>query len=193
MPHIAEEIWHKLGGEELVIKNEFPQAVDIKYYPLIDLGEELIKETVADVENVIKLTGKTPKYIFIYTAGSWKHKVYEIIRREKAFDKIMKTAAQDPELKVSMNCPAEQIFRQPVSMNDVQRVTKQLIKNAHSLHEKLSDKEEYTILNDAIDFFKKQFSCDVFVLYDTARLPNREAGHEKAKNALPNKPAIVLE
>jgi len=69
----------------------------------------------------------------------------------------------------------------------VQRVTKQLIKNAHSLPQTLSDKEEHKVLKDAEEFFKKQFACNVFVLKDS------EGKHEKSKNALPDKPAIVIE
>ncbi len=173
MPHVAEEFWHVLGGKELVINAKFPEADEKKIDETVEKGENLVKETVGDIENVIRLVGKQPQNIYIYTAGAWKHKLYDIIKNEKTFDKVMKLTAQDPELKTKMN--------------DVQRVTKQLIKNAHSLPATLSEKEEYETLKNAEEFFKKQFNCEVFVLKDS------DGKHDKAKNALPNKPAIVLE
>ena len=71
--------------------------------------------------------------------------------------------------------------------NEVQRITKQLIKNAFALPSILDEKEEMDALHDALDFFKKHFSCEVSILKD------ENGKHEKARNALPGKPAIVLE
>ena len=173
MPYVAEEFWHKLGGKGLVVSAKFPKADDKKIDETAEMGENLVKETLADIENVIKLIGKQPQNIYIYVAGAWKHKLYEMIKKEKAFDKVMKLAAQDPELKTIMN--------------DVQRVTKQLIKNAHSLPETLSEKGELVALQDAITFFERELKCKIFLLHD------KDGKHEKSKNALPNKPAIMLE
>jgi hypothetical protein len=72
-------------------------------------------------------------------------------------------------------------------MKDVPRVVNQLVKNAYSLPEVLSEKEEMAALKDALEFFKKEFSCEVAV--DT----EEKSSHPRAKNAMPGKPAIVLE
>ncbi len=173
MPHIAEEIWHMLGGKELVVQKDFPESDEKKINEDVEHGEELIKETRADIENVIKLTGKKPARIFIYTASDWKHALYKIVGNEKAMDKIMKVASADPVLKQKMN--------------DVQRVTRQLVKNAYALPKTLGASEEEEALSEACEFFKNEFSCEILVKQDS------EGTHEKAKNAIPGKPAIVLE
>ncbi len=173
MPYISEEFWHKLGGNGLVVNAKFPKADEKKIDDRAEQGENLVKETLADIEKIVKLVGKQPQTVYIYVASAWKHKLYEIIKKERAFDKVMKLTTQDQELKTRMQ--------------DIQRITKQLIKNAHSLPEILNDKEEFSILKDAEGFFAKQLNCNVSVLSD------KDGKHEKSKNALPNKPAIMLE
>lgn len=175
MPYSAEEFWHALGGRGLAAETAFPEHDDKKIDDGTEMGEALVKNTAADTENVARLLGKQPRAVYIYCASAWKHRIYEIVREQKAFDKVMKTAAQDPKLRTMMS--------------DVQRVTKQLIKNAYALEERLDEKEELKALGGAELFFKKQFNCSVVVLSEDAARP----GHARAKNAMPGKPAIVLE
>ena len=173
MPYITEEFWQMLGNKELIISQKFPEYDELKIDKKSELAEDFIRDTGADIESIIKLLGKKPQKIYIYVASDWKHNMHDIVKQEKTFDKIMKSASRDSELKKIMP--------------EVQRVAKQLVKNAYSLQETLSVKEEYGALSNAIDFFKNQFSCGIFVMHE------KDGKHERAKNALPGKPAIVIE
>jgi len=173
MPHFAEEFNEILGGKEFVSSAFFPEADESKIDEGIEKGEELIKEVVDDVENVSKLIGKKPSKVFVYVASDWKRKLYGILKKEKRLDSVMKAASSDDELKKQMK--------------GVQKMTKQLMKNVHSLPEILSGDEELSALEDAKEFFKSEFSAEVEIL------PEENGKHPKAQNALPNKPAIVLE
>jgi len=173
MPHITEEFNEILGEKVLIAKSSFPEADESKINENIEKGEELVKEVINDVENVSKLIGKKPSKVFVYIAAEWKRKLYGILKKEKKFDSVMKVAASDDELKKQMK--------------GVQRISKQLMKNVHSLPDVLDSKEELSALEDANEFFKKEFSAEVTIL------PEEKGKHPKAQNALPNKPAIVLE
>ena len=72
-------------------------------------------------------------------------------------------------------------------MKEVQGAAKQLMKNVHSLPTPIPQKDELEALNDAAGFLAKEYSCQVEVL------PEEQPKHEKAKSALPDKPAIVIE
>ncbi|MBI5051385.1 leucine--tRNA ligase, partial [Candidatus Micrarchaeota archaeon] len=171
VPHHAEEIYHSLGGKGFAMNQNFPEAGAVEKKK--KKGEELVKQSLSDVENVKKILGKEPKEIYIYVALEWKGKLYSLIREHKSFEKVMKEAAADPELKSKMQ--------------DVQRITKQLMKNAHSLPEVLSEKDELETLTESDSFFETELKCEVHVRSEA------EGKHERAKNALPGKPAIVLE
>ncbi|MDO8554277.1 MAG: leucine--tRNA ligase [Candidatus Micrarchaeota archaeon] len=171
MPHLAEEFWNLLGEKKTISK--FPEYNDKKINEKIERGEELVKQTLDDALNIAKLLGKKPEKIYIYVASEWKRKLYNIVKNEKAFDKVMKTTSQDSELRTHMQ--------------DVQRITKQLMKNAYSLQEIENEKDELATLKDAEEFLTKELDCPVNVASDSG------AKHERAKNALPGKPAIVLE
>lgn len=84
-PHIAEELWQKLGHNESISFAEFPEfdakwlVEDAKEYPVsfngkmrfkmelpMDLTKEQIQEAVMSDERTIKqLDGKTPKNVII--------------------------------------------------------------------------------------------------------------------------------
>jgi leucyl-tRNA synthetase len=173
MPYHAEEFWEMLGKKPFVSCTPFPVANERAIDEKVEMGEELVKSVAADIAHLEKILNKKPKKIDVFVANEIKRKIYEIVRSEKQLDKIMKIAAQDHQLKTHMDV--------------VQRVTKSLIKNAHSLPLALSTKEELDALKDAEAFLSKEFGCPVSVMEED------ESKHEKAKNALPNKPAIVLE
>lgn len=173
IPHHAEEFWEHIGGKGLVSFSEFPEAEENKINDGIEKGEELIRAVHADVDKISKLIGKKPEKAFVYVASQWKRDVYEIIRKERSFDKLMKAASADQKLKMHMN--------------EIAGMAKQLMKNAHSLPETLDEETEFVSLKDAEGFLGKEFECKVTVLMD------RDGKHPKAKNANPGKPAIVIE
>ncbi|NYZ77482.1 leucine--tRNA ligase [Candidatus Micrarchaeota archaeon] len=178
MPHIANEFWEMLGHKELIDFEKFPAADEKAISDEIEQAEDFIRQARDDLEKLVSLvqgkTGKKAGIITLYIAGDWKRKVYEIFRKEKALDKTMKAVQQDAKLKAHAK--------------DVPAMLKPLMRNVHALPEMaMSEKEELEILEDAKDFFEAEFSCKIEILSDA------EAKHEKARNAMPGKPAIVIE
>ena len=178
IPHIANEFWEKLGHKTLIDFEKFPKADEKAIDDEIERAEEFIRLTRDDMEKITTLvekkTGKKTEKITIYIAGDWKRKAYDILRTEQSIDKVMKTVQADKKLKGYAK--------------DVPAMIKPLMKNIRALPEiKMNEKEELEILKDAKEFFEDEFSCKVEVL------PDSKPKHEKAKNAMPNKPAIVIE
>jgi leucyl-tRNA synthetase len=173
MPHYAEEFWHTLGGKGLVVNEEFPEANEKAIDESIERGEEVVQKAKDDIANLQKLLNMKPKKISIFVANKTKGRIYDLIAAEKAFDKVMKAASADSELKKHMDV--------------VQRMTKSLIKNAYSMGKALPADEELEALKEAEKFFANEFRCEVSVVSEDG------AKHDKAKNALPGKPSIVFE
>ncbi len=69
-PHIAEELWQKLGKKSLVSLESWPQADESKIAPEIEKQEQLLEQTISDINNIIKLLkekqNKSPNTIYLY-------------------------------------------------------------------------------------------------------------------------------
>jgi len=78
-PHIAEEIWEKLGNSELASKSAWPSSVGIEIDSKSIQTETLLKSIIDDINNILKVTKIFPKKITIYTAEQWKSKAYNSI------------------------------------------------------------------------------------------------------------------
>ncbi len=178
IPHIANEFWEKLGRKTLVDFEKFPKADEKAIDEGMEKAEEFISLTRDDIEKIIglveKKTGKRPEKITLYVAGGWKRKAYDILRKEKSIDKVMKAVKGAKELEKHAR--------------DIPGMVKPLMKNIHTLPEiKMDEREELGILEDAGEFLEGEFSCRVEVL------PDSKPKHDKARNAMPGKPAIVVE
>jgi leucyl-tRNA synthetase len=170
MPHYAEEFWEQLGGKGFVSFAPFPVADASKVDDAVERGEELIRKVHGDVEKISGLIKKKPARVTVYVASGWKRKLYGMAKANPSFEALMKAAAAE-------NMP----------MKEVQAVAKQVMKNIHSPVLPLSQAEELDALKDAEAFLAKEYACPVEVL------PEEQARHDKARSALPDKPAIVLE
>jgi leucyl-tRNA synthetase len=170
MPHYAEEYWELLGGKGFVSLAPFPVPDASKINDGIERGEELIRGVHGDIEKISGLINKKPSKVTVYIASEWKRRLYGMAKANPSFEALMKAAAAEK-----------------LPMKEVQNVAKQIMKKVHSLVLPLSQKEELDALKDAGAFLSTEYSCPVEVL------PEEQAKHEKARSALPDKPAIVLE
>lgn len=169
MPHYSEEFWEKLGNKPFIANVPFPSFEENANQPEIELGEELVKKTYEDIEKISAIIGKKPELIKIFIASDWKRQIYELVRKHKKFDLVMKEASE-------LGLP----------MKDASTTVKQLLKNAHSLPAILNSKNEMDSIMDASVFLSKEFNCEILVLNE------EEGGHDKAKSALPGKPSIAI-
>ena len=77
-PHIAEEMWEKLGNSEMVSKSAWPKDEEQTDDKAVQ-NESLLSSVMNDISNITKVTKIIPKKIIIYTADSWKSKAYHKI------------------------------------------------------------------------------------------------------------------
>jgi len=170
MPHYAEEFWETLGGKGFVSLAPLPKADESKIDDALEQGEELVKQVHADIEKISGLIGKKPTKVTLFVAAPWKRKLYQIAKANPSFDALMKAANAEK-----------------MPMKEVATVAKSVMKNVHGLPSVLSEKEEFDALDDAKGFLGREYSCEVLVAKEEG------AVHPKAKSALPNKPAILIE
>jgi leucyl-tRNA synthetase len=188
-PHICEEIWESMGNNE-------PEFVSLAPYPEHDpeltdntaeLGEELISNTLSDIEEIIKVTKINPNKIVIYTSPEWKNESYK--RALKMHNEgnlnignLMKDLMQDPIIKSYGK--------------EVQKFVQKIAPNITSMDREKFDKiynadlDEDSVLKENLRFFEKETGCTVEI--DNADNPQYDPDN-KSRYATPLKPAIYIE
>jgi len=65
-PHISEEVWDKLGYKSLLAKSSWPEINKSKINKRAEQSEEAIRKTISDIKQILKITGKRAKQIYLY-------------------------------------------------------------------------------------------------------------------------------
>ncbi|MFB6219298.1 MAG: leucine--tRNA ligase [Halobacteriaceae archaeon] len=162
-PHLCEELWVGLGGEELVAVSDWPAAGDIPD----DYGLErrLVENTRADVRDIVEVADiDDPRQVTLAVAPEWKHEALTAVRE-----------AAEPAAAVEAAVPedGDEEFRA------------YLHENARSLAPELPPDRERAALERAAWLVADEFGADVEVL------AAGEAGG-LADRARPGKPAIDI-
>ena len=175
IPHVCEELWQILGNKSFVSLEKWPEFNESEINEEAEAGEELVKNLISDINEVIKLVGKEPKKIKLFVAESWKYLLYKIAKEnDKEFKTLMKKAMEEDEIKKHGK--------------EASSLLQKILKDRRKIPEFLISKEkEFEILKDAKGFLESEFACKFEISH------SEESKEQKAKNALPNKPAILVE
>ena len=173
-PHMAEEIWHEVFGKEgFVSLEKFPDADTRKIDSRMEKMEEYVQRVVEDVKEVLRLARiDEPKRAVIIMAEDWK---YTALKRIKE-----RLSAGERDMGVLMGEVP------PEHRKGAAKLIASAIKNPKKIPEVIGSKdEEMGALREAKEFIEGEVKIQVEVAEDY--------DHPKARNALPFKPAIVVE
>ena len=188
-PHIAEEMWEKLGNPKMVSKTSWPEidtgVIDAKAIQ----AEDLLKSIINDIANILKVTKITPKKITIYTADSFKctayHAILEQVMNEQTnMGVIMKELINNPE--------TADIKKNP---DFVQKTIKDILSEPTEIRKTKLEVKEFDekqfVSNELLSIAKQDFGVEVEVFAeDDANIYDPKG---KARHARPFKPAILIE
>ena len=187
-PHIAEEMWEKLGNSEMVSRSSWPKQEEQTDDKAVQ-NESLLSSVMNDISNITKVTKITPEKIIIYTADSWKSKAYHkilsgvnsgetnvgIFIKELISQKETENVKKDPDF---VKKTLKDILSEPMDL----RRTKL---NAGEINESEIISNELSSLIEADYGIKLQ----VFSENDSEKYDPKN----KARMARPYKPAILIE
>ena len=174
VPHISEELWEKAGNKGFASTNPWPTANKKLINSKLNMMDSLVDATGDDIREIIKLVGKKPKEIKIYTAPGWKHTVYKTIMKEfrgKKQDDIIKNLMKIPDVRAQ----GKHAIRFADKLSKIPNLT-----------DMLTDQEEFKALNEAKQFLEKEFGCKVEVI------EGYKSSSDKSLRAEPGKPGIEV-
>lgn len=179
MPFISEEIWSIIHGNSkgFVSLAEWPNADTSMIDAVAYEGELLIKNTLNDIMNIVKVTKIKPRRVIIYTAEDWKWNAYiKILEYVNAgvtkYGDIMRNIMRHSS----------------INANIVKKMIDSILSDTPDSRERkarIGVIDEVSILNDAKGLFEQELQASVLVA--------REDEQSKKKGALPYKPAVYLE
>ncbi len=175
-PHLCEEIWSKLGKPQLITLEKWPSHDENKINTAIEQAEALMAQVIEDVSQVLKLAKvEHPKMITLFVSNDWKAQLFkklkEIIATTRDVGQIMKAVMAE--------------FKEHAQ--DAATLVQKIAKDPSKLPQQVAHQEaEYQNLVDAVAFFKQEFNCPIEVIKE------QESPEQKAKQALPGKPAILV-
>ena len=188
-PHIAEEVWERLGNSGLVSQTSWPSVSADVIDPNAIQSEELLKSITDDISSILKVTKITPKKITIYTADAFKVKAYhaileKVMAGETNMGAIMKDLIANPQTAdIKKN------------LEFVQKTIKDILSEPAEIRKtKLETKkfdEKSLIASELVSLAKSDFGVDVQVFSESDSGIYDPKG--KAKTARPFKPAILIE
>ncbi|MEM0449497.1 MAG: leucine--tRNA ligase [Methanomassiliicoccales archaeon] len=186
-PHLAEELWEVIGGSSYVSLAPFPESDTSQIDYEAEQAEEYLKSVMADVNEIIKVTGIKPRSIYIYTAPEWKKLIFDIALG-MAREKKLSVSALTKEVMMRDD------FRSKgkEAADFARRVAEDLMKRSmEEVERSLIKVDELRYLRDAAAFMTSELGCDIIV--HSADEPELFDPSRKAKNALPFRPAIYIE
>jgi leucyl-tRNA synthetase len=176
MPHVAEELWHALGNNTLVVQQRWPDVNESMIDRDSERIDDMIESIVGDIDRTAELTskidankGKRMKEIKVIIADDWKAKAYNMLLERREISGVIKDAAFD-----GMDKEKVSKFLAPF-MGKLQTLQPLPGISADSL---------YSSFVSARDHLKKRFGIEVAIERESSSKSKR------ASRAMPDKPSI---
>ncbi|UCD14705.1 MAG: leucine--tRNA ligase [Thermoplasmatales archaeon] len=185
-PHLAEELWHR-NHDNLVSTEPYPKYNPEEISKEDEVGEYLLSKVTDDVNEILKVTKITPKKIHIYVSPTWKREIFRKAVELAAENKldiglIMKEIMSDPDKKAIAKEVSQFVGKLP---GEIKKFSE-------------ADRNRYLIslngvkyLENAKDYLKKMFSCDIEIYSSDDKVIHDPAN--KVRFAVPLRPAIYIE
>ncbi len=189
-PHIVDEMWERLGNAGLASKSAWPVYSKEDINSTSIQSEELLKSTINDITNILKVTKINPKKIVIYVnSDEFKLTVYRkilgiMVGGQNNMGTVMKELIADPETNNAKKMP-----------DYIQKVIKDLHSESEDIKKMKLESDEFNekefLSSELSSIGKSEFGVEVIVysendsdIYDPK---------SKARHARPFKPAILIE
>ncbi len=177
-PHLAEEMWEMQGNKKMISAEAWPEYEEEKIDYEAEAAEELVHAMISDFTTVLGLAKiEKPKEVLLLVAPAWKYKLFKILKEE-----LKKTRDQRAIINT---CLAEKDIKP--HGQDVAKIVQAVLKDLGKLPETIIARDkEMEAYNSAKQEIEKEYEAKVTVC---------DAGtsnEQKAKNAMPGKPAIIV-
>jgi leucyl-tRNA synthetase len=174
-PHLTEELWEKIGNKPFISLDSWPKYDEGKINLKAEEVEKIVNNTVGDIRSVLKLMKiDKPKEMILFVASEWKYKFFSNLKKEMEKTRDIGELIRKTMIKEYGK--------------DISAIIPKLVKDPSKIPGIILDqKTEISALKNNLKLIKKEFGTDKIAI-----LKAEESEEQKAKQAMPGKPAIFL-
>ena len=171
-PHISEELWGKIGNRPFSSLQKWPEYDNKKINEKFEAEDGLVHNIIYDIKSVLRLVKiQKPIKIRLFTAEKWKYDLIKKIKKE-----MEKTRNVGDIIRAVMI---------KEHTKDIPTIVQRVVKDPSKIPEVIID-NEFETLNENKETIKKEFNCEIEITKE------EQSKEEKAKQAMPGKPAILV-
>ncbi|MDD3160228.1 MAG: leucine--tRNA ligase [Candidatus ainarchaeum sp.] len=175
-PHIAEELWHKIGNKDFISVATWPKCDESKIDEQLEKIEMVVSSLRLDILKIKELAKiEQIKKVKIFVAPDWKWTALSIVqdacKERPDFNIAIKALMANDEMKSHGG--------------EIQTLLKTIISKYTDFFE-IKKFDEYQMLLDAKTELEKEFGVVEIIKAETS-------AEAKAKSAFPTKPALLVE
>jgi leucyl-tRNA synthetase len=177
VPFMTNELHEQLVGEP-VEDAAWPEPEPALESEVVETEERLIESVTEDVRDIVDVTGTDPEEIRLFLAADWKRRVFEtVVETGPDQGAAMSEVMADPDLR-----------ERGEAVNDLVGSLVELVRERSASEiEALSAIDEAALYEEAARYLAETYDATVAVV------PEGETAAEKADQAEPFRPAILLE
>ncbi|HEX5457782.1 MAG TPA: leucine--tRNA ligase [Candidatus Nitrosotalea sp.] len=187
-PYVSEEMWSRLGNTGIVSKSTWPTYHEDMIDSETIQSENLLKNTIEDIKNIIKVTKITPKKITIYTSAQWKTRAYQkilskVVSGEVNIGALIRSLIADKD--------TEEIKKDP---DFVKKTVNDILSESQEQREsknKIGLIDEKKILAELDSLVQAEFGITSQVFSESDQ--DKYDPKNKSRTSRPYKPAILIE
>ncbi len=169
-PHVCEEMWSNLGNKKMI--SGWPKWDSTRLSNEAELGEDMLKKTLNDIEDLQRIVKMKPKKIILFIAEDWKFRVYQKVLRNK---------------DQNMNTITKEIMSSGAYGKATVSFIQSLYKKLNELKPVMTKSMQLILLKEAKEFLQRETNTKIEII-DADKTTN-----QKAKVASPNKFGIFME
>jgi leucyl-tRNA synthetase len=174
VPHIADEVWERIGKEGYATTQGWPEADESKIDDAIERAEEIVKSVVEDSLEIMKFV-RNPVKARIIVAAAWKYDLLDAINRYRE---------EGLNLRESISRAVKAHAR---GNKEAGRIASTVARKPEVLSLLVPRSMEFEALSDAREFLEEELGVEVVIETE------EESVSPKKSHALPAKPAIHVE
>ena len=177
-PHVCEEMWEATGNKSYISVADWPKFDAKKIDEKAEAAEEMVHTLKSDINTVKELLNfDSLKKVQIIVSASWKFDFMRLFKEELA-----KTRDVSEIIKVLMQTDLKRYGQ------EISKLVPKFVADPGKISDVVLDQDrEIKQMESHIDFLKEEFSAEIEVI------KAEDSQEQKAKSAMPGKPAILVE
>lgn len=189
VPHVAEELWHRMGNESYVLSAGWPEAGEVD--SRAEHAEEYLRSLIDDARGVMAILPFKPSKLHVYVCSAWKRDATKFMLESGAergdYSKLMRAAierAAGEGKGVRKEAAAKFLGAFVRRLGEMPTWAKELVRSEPAF-------DELDFLEESRSFLERELGLEVHVYSEESA--ERYDPKGRAQGAEPPRPAIYLE